>query len=114
MLASALVNPFTLEAWLREVWTVLPDPPDAEFIRSPAFVIRCSQFEGDCDDASTLAASVLIAMGSRAWFMAIRTWMDTDFSHVFVRVPELNLDIDPIVPAEMIPLSYQEAMVLHV
>lgn len=113
-LALALNDPETLNSWLRWYWRIVPDPPDAEFIRSPAYILRCGDIEGDCDDAATFAASILTAMGYPALLMAVRQSYETDFSHVFVRVPGLNLDIDPIVPAELIPIRYGEAMVLAV
>jgi transglutaminase-like putative cysteine protease len=103
-----------LDAWLRRHWTIIADPPEAEFIMSPALMLGCGWLAGDCDDAATLTAAVLIALGIRAVFMAIRTARDTDFSHVFVRVPAYGLDIDPIVPASQIPIQYQEAMVLEI
>jgi len=113
-LAQSLPDPYSLDAWLRRSWTIVPDPPEAEFIMSPALMLGCGWLAGDCDDAATLAGAVLIALGIRAVFMAIRTVSDQDFSHVFVRVPGYGLDIDPIVPASQIPIRYAEAMVLEV
>jgi hypothetical protein len=78
-------------------------------------MIRSGRFEGDCDDAATLAASVLTALGYPVLLVAVRMPTDPEFSHVFARVPfRPPLDIDPIVPAEHLPIRYGEAMVLVV
>lgn len=110
-MAQACPDPFTLDAWLRENWIIIPDPPEAEYILSPALMVRCHFFAGDCDDSATLAASILSAMGFHSQLVAIRVSGEEDFSHVFVRVPWL-LDIDPIVPAHLMPVSFLEEMVL--
>jgi hypothetical protein len=112
--AAYLSNPITLESWLRDVWHIVPDPLEAEFIRSPRFLLQCGRFEGDCDDASALASAILLSMGVPLLLVAIRTRLDTEFSHVFVHVPALGLDIDPIVPVHQLPLVYDEAMILEV
>ncbi len=112
--AYVLPDPHALDRWLRDVWTVVPDPPDAEFIMAPVLMLGCAWFAGDCDDAATLAASILLAMGIRPQLVAIRQASEADFSHVFARVPWLPLDIDPIVPVEHMPVRYAEAMVVDV
>lgn len=112
--AILLGDPWTLDSWLRSNWTVIPDPMDAELIRSPALMIGCLQFSGDCDDAATLAGSILHAMHVPAYFVATRQPTESDFSHVFVKIPVLHLDIDPIVPANRLPITYAEAMTLEV
>ena len=112
-MAMALRDPWTLDQWLRQNWAIVPDPPEAEYIRSPEHMIQCRRFEGDCDDAATLAASVLTALGYPVLLVATRQVYETEFSHVFARVP-LLIDIDPIVPPERMPISYAEAMVLVV
>jgi len=113
-LAAIMPDAYTLDYWLRAVWTVVPDPPDAEFVMSPAVLIGCQFFAGDCDDAATLAASLLRAMRIPCQFVAIRTMREADFSHVFCRVPSHRLDIDPIVPPEALPIRYADAMVMEV
>ena len=113
-LAIYVHDPLGLNAWLRQVWRIVPDPVEAEFVRSPAWVVRSRQFEGDCDDSATLATSVLIALGIPSLIVAVRMATETEFSHVFVRVPSYgNLDIDPIVPVEHMPIRFGEAMVLE-
>jgi hypothetical protein len=113
-MAMAIRDPWTLDQWLRQNWAIVPDPPEAEYIRSPVHMVQCRLFQGDCDDAATLAASVLTALGYPVLLVATRQHYETDFSHVFARVPLMNLDIDPIVPPERMPISYAEAMVLLV
>jgi len=107
---------YVLNDWMRDIWVVVPDPPEAEYILSPALMVGCSFFAGDCDDAATLAGSILVAMGIRCQFVAVRVGRDEDFSHVFCRVLGTRppLDIDPIVPAEHLPIRYTEAMTLEV
>jgi hypothetical protein len=111
-LASYLGTPAALDEFLRRYWRVVPDPLDAEFIRAPflqllQFIERAGRpggpyLEGDCDDAATLAGAILAAMGEPFTFVAIRLQGDLEFSHVWVRAGAL--DIDPIVPAELLPL----------
>jgi transglutaminase-like putative cysteine protease len=108
-LAIALQNPWGLDVWLRESWTITPDPVDVEYVRAPNFALQCGM-EGDCDDAATLAASILLAMRWPAVFIATRQATETDFSHVFVRVLGINLDIDPIVPEQYLPIRFAESM----
>jgi len=113
-LARECRDPWGLDQWLRQTWHIVPDPSEAEYIQSPAYQIRCGGFAGDCDDAATLAASVLIVFQVPAFFFAVRQPSEEEFSHVFVRVPAYGLDIDPIVPAYQIPIRYGEAMILEV
>lgn len=56
--------------------------------------------EGDCDDISTFLASVLVAMGVPARFVAIRYGGSEDFLHVFVefRWEWSWIRLDPTVP----------------
>jgi hypothetical protein len=130
-LAYSLGNPIDLEAYLRVNWITVPDPPEVEFIRKPDFqiqdarheridvtsiydpgmvpriVIPAGYYAGDCDDAATLAASILYVLHRPSSFIAIRRPFQIDFSHVFVRVPlgtGWSIDIDPIVPLERLPL----------
>jgi len=113
--AMSVPDPFALDYFLRQVWEIVPDPPHAEYVRNPSFILRCGIFQGDCDDAATFAASVLTALGYPVLLVAIRMASEPEFSHVFARVPSNPpLDIDPIVPAEHLPIRYGEAMVLPV
>jgi len=112
--AMGVSDPIGLEAWLRRVWRIVDDPTTAEFVRSPQFQLRCGRFEGDCDDAATLAASLLHALMIPCQLVAIRQAGESDFSHVFVHVPHYQLIIDPIIPAELLPPRFQEALTLDV
>lgn len=124
-LASYLGHPPGIDGFMRDVWRVKPDPADVEYIASPVHQARLfSQFNylaGDCDDASTLAACLLAALDWPCTLVAIRMPRDREFSHVFCRAPLLDFgpdlfcDIDPIVPAEMLPLTgYEESLEVQV
>lgn len=110
----ALPNPYALERWLRRAWRIVDDPVSAEYVRAPSYILECGRLEGDCDDAATLAASILHAQMIPAQFVAIRRAGEQDFSHVFIRVPAYQLDIDPIVPVEHLPVHFVESMVVYV
>jgi len=112
--AMALSGPQALDDWLRRVWRIVDDPQTAEYVRSPQFILRCGRLEGDCDDAATLAASVLHAMMVRCQLIAIRQVGESDFSHVFVYVPQAQLIIDPIIPADLLPPHFQDALTLEI
>jgi hypothetical protein len=116
--AVILGDPLTLDQWLRHGWHFEKDPEDYEFVRSPALQLRQAAVNGgvltgDCDDAATLAASILVAMRWPCRFVAIRQRTQREFSHVFLRVPlfgaadssAFQWDIDPIVPADSLPLA---------
>jgi len=116
-LAVLLGDPLTLDAWIRRGWQYVPDPDDYEFVRTPTLqlheaAVNGGHLKGDCDDAATLAASILTAMRWPWRFVAIRRRPEPEFSHVFVRIPlygsadsAFQWDIDPIVPAEALPLA---------
>jgi transglutaminase-like putative cysteine protease len=112
-LAESLGSPQGVDEYLRRTWRVVPDPVEAEYIRAPVFQIQfLNEFgylEGDCDDASTLAASLLAALSIPCEFRACRLHGDDEFSHVWCR--SQGIDIDPIVPAEALPIkNYAELM----
>lgn len=70
---------------------------------------------GDCDDAATLAAALLVSLQFPCSFIAIRLHGSDEFSHVWARTVSSDgaafLDIDPIVPAYLMPIqNYAEAM----
>jgi len=110
-LAESLGHPLKVDRMLRDLWRVLPDPPEYEYVRSPVFQIHAYQengfFAGDCDDSATLAGSLLVAMNQPCNLVAIRMPSDAEFSHVFLRcyLNGRRLDIDPIVPPEQIPIE---------
>ena len=116
-LAAQLGDPAGLDAFMRQYWRFVPDPLDAEYIRAP--VNQLLEFsdkgylQGDCDDAATLAASILAALNWPAAIVAIRLPGFPEFSHVFVRT--VNGDIDPIVPASQLPImNVAEKMEVYV
>lgn len=104
------------------MWTVVPDPDGIEYIVSPDLQLsnadnRWGRLTGDCDDSATLAAALCTANSYLCWFVAIRLSGNTEFSHVWLRVPTPigYLDIDPIVPASELPIrGYAEKMELVV
>lgn len=87
-----------------------------EIIRSPGFMLRDLEtfgyFEGDCDDAATLYAALLKALGFPVRFVAIRFDSTPDFKHVFIEtyhmkivdaeVRSLWIRLDPTVELETI------------
>lgn len=111
--ADQLGGPMGIDSFLRATWRIVPDPDYVEFISSPvrqlALYAERGYLSGDCDDAATLAASLLAAGGWPCVLVAIRLHGYTEFSHVFARTPEI--DIDPIVPATALPITnYAETM----
>jgi len=127
-MAVRLGDPWNLEKWLRERWQFVPDPPEYEFVQAPVLQLYQAAhnggvLRGDCDDAATLAASILAAMQWPCRFVAIKRRGGTEYEHVFVRIPlteysidgRFQFDIDPIVPAEALPLAGDfETMVVNV
>lgn len=111
--ADQLGGPLGVNDFLRATWRIVPDPYDVEFISSPvrqlALLSERGYLAGDCDDAATLAASILAAGGWGCTLVAIRLHGYPEFSHVFCRTPEI--DIDPIVPATALPITnYAETL----
>jgi transglutaminase-like putative cysteine protease len=111
--ANQLGGPAGIEDFFRAAWRIVPDPDYVEFISSPvrqlALYSERGFLSGDCDDAATLAACLLSAIGLPCVLVAIRLHGYTEFSHVFARTAEL--DIDPIVPATSLPITnYAETL----
>jgi hypothetical protein len=120
-----MADPVAIERFIRENWRIVPDPETAEYIRTPTRQLRDyfedGHFSGDCDDAATLAASLLLALGISSIMIAIRMPYEMDFSHVFLRVPFTGshrgayIDIDPIVPESQLPIEgYAETIEVYV
>lgn len=109
-LANQLGNPLVVNNYLRGLWHIVPDPEAAEFVRAPLYQIELAEengyYLGDCDDAATLAGSLLAALNIPCSLIAIRMPADVEFSHVFLRcnVNGYPFDIDPIVPQEFLPI----------
>jgi transglutaminase-like putative cysteine protease len=103
-------SPVYIDQFFRLTWSVVPDPDEYEFIRAPRLqaetFLQTGRLEGDCDDAATLAASMLRSLNWPCVLIAIRRPNDTDFSHVWCAAVEngVQVDIDPIVPAYRMPI----------
>lgn len=116
-LASVCADPPALDVYLRRHWRIVPDPEEYEFVRSPAVQFQLAQqngfFIGDCDDAATLAACVMGALGWPCSLIAGREAGKFEFSHTWLRCfvgggrpwPAFVYDIDPIVPVEKMPVA---------
>jgi len=122
-LANEIRFPASLDSALRSVWEYVPDPPGVEYVASPDLqIVRALdrlkssgvfRLWGDCDEAATLAASLLLRLGEPSRIVAIRIPGAPLFGHVFLRWS--GGDIDPTVPADVLPISnYEESMELDV
>lgn len=113
--------PIALEAWMRARWITRPDPPDVEWIKPPGWRVADDDYAGDCDDAATFAAALLLAdpgalEGWRMEFCAVRMPDKAEFSHVWLECDDgvVHVDIDPIVPAAHLPVrGFAETMRLE-
>lgn len=117
--ACAIV-PWMLDHALRQFWLYVPDPVTAEQVRTiPVMVAQFrlhAQFAGDCDDAATLAASMLLVI--QHWtnrffepprrvaaiqIVAVRPPDSVSFSHVFTEYMTSGLTfvrVDPTAPKD--------------
>lgn len=71
-----------LHHWVKEEIRYIKDIRDVETIQTPIQTLRLRQ--GDCDDKSTLVASLLESIGHRTRFVAVGFTPDS-LSHVFVQ-----------------------------
>jgi hypothetical protein len=110
-------DPLGLDAYLREHWHYKPDPVEFEFVMGPRYQLELASgrgyFEGDCDDAATLAGAVLLALHWPARLTAYRMMGNPEFEHVNVRTVDYSgrdgiFDIDPTVPADRLPIRHAE------
>lgn len=82
-----------------------PDPLDVELVKSPRFMVEQSDLHGiepmDCDDASTLLASMLGAVGIKSSFTVVSAdgSRPKEWSHVYVTAQTKDgpIPLDPIV-----------------
>jgi len=85
-----------------------PDPVDVELVKSPRVLLEESardpggKFVGDCDDASTLLASLLACVGIRSRFCVVPAdgRRPGEWSHVYVSAATSDgwwISLDPIV-----------------
>jgi len=78
-----------------------------ETLQTPDYMLEgyrnSGRFVGDCDDISTLHAALLVALGFKVRFVAIRSIKEqTSFDHVYI---EVNLNGDWIMYDVTIPLN---------
>jgi len=84
-----------IDLWIRQRFKYRNERE--EVVRTPQAMIeewlRTGDFEGDCDDISTLAAAILLVNHLPATFVAIR-WNadDPEFKHVFTESNGYILD----------------------
>lgn len=71
-----------LHNWVKEEIRYIKDIHDVETIQTPIQTLRLRQ--GDCDDKSSLVASLLESIGHRTRFVAVGFTPDS-LSHVFVQ-----------------------------
>lgn len=60
-------------------------PENTEFIQRPEILLTKTDFEGDCDDMSTLLASLYLALGYEVNFKVV-AYESNDYDHVFNEV----------------------------
>ncbi len=95
LIVQAYAQPFVLDAflagldeWVRSHFVYRGE--NQEVIRTPEFMLtqleRDGFFDGDCDDVSTLYASLLKALHYSCRFVAIRPDDSPDFKHVYIEV----------------------------
>jgi transglutaminase-like putative cysteine protease len=92
-----------LQQWVRDQIRYVQDPTDSdggiELVQTPEKTLELGQ--GDCDDKSTLLASLLIAIGHPARFVAVGFNGDA-FSHVLVesKVGASWIPLETIIPVQ--------------
>jgi transglutaminase-like putative cysteine protease len=94
--------------WMRHRVRFLPDPavPGTELIRTPDYLLeeidRFGFARGDCDDAATLAAALLLSAGVTGRFVAVG-W-GGEFAHVYAEAatPAGFLELDVTEPVRML------------
>jgi transglutaminase-like putative cysteine protease len=74
-----------LHAFVRDGIRYTNDPLDTELLRTPRAILEMKV--GDCDDKSTLLASLLRAVGRPSRFVAIAMNGSDLYSHVLVQTP---------------------------
>lgn len=77
--------------WVRSVWTFRRDPIGMELLVTPQRIVqdiqRTGTHVGDCDEASVLIASILMAIGFIARFVVVQRNPNAKmYDHVFVEV----------------------------
>ena len=70
------------QQWVQGNIRYVRDPPDVELVQTPQYTLQ--QRAGDCDDQSVLLASMLMATGHPAQFIAVGL-QQQPLSHVMVQ-----------------------------
>lgn len=71
-----------LQSFVQDSIRYIADPPDVELVQTPQYTLQ--QQAGDCDDQATLLASLLMATGHPAQFIAVGM-SGQPLSHVLVQ-----------------------------
>lgn len=71
-----------LQRWVQQNIRYIQDPPDVELVQTPQYTLQ--QQAGDCDDQAVLLASLLMATGHPAQFVAVGL-SGQPLSHVMVQ-----------------------------
>lgn len=71
-----------LQGFVQDSIRYIADPPDVELVQTPQYTLQ--QRAGDCDDQATLLASLLMATGHPAQFIAVGM-QGQPLSHVLVQ-----------------------------
>lgn len=77
-----------IRAWIAKNFRFVKDPVGMELLESPAYQLeqfdRVGYIQGDCDDAASLAAALLLSIGIPATFAAVDiVGTPRGFDHVF-------------------------------
>jgi len=86
-----------LQQWVQQNIRYIQDPPDVELVQTPQYTMQ--QTAGDCDDQAVLLASMLMATGHPAQFIAVGL-NGGPLSHVMVQtlVGSQWLGVETIIP----------------
>lgn len=71
-----------LQEWVKSNISYIRDPPDVELVQTPQYTLQ--HRAGDCDDQAVLLASMLMATGHPARFVAVG-FRNQPLSHVMVQ-----------------------------
>ena len=85
---------YVIGNWVKENVAYVRDPDNIEYLQDPLTILENVSrgvARGDCDDMATLAATLLLAIGHRPAFRAVRYeshW--GNYNHIYVVVYEKN------------------------
>lgn len=105
-----------LHAFVRDSIRYTSDPANTELLQTPKATLEMQT--GDCDDKSTLLASLLQSIGMPARFVAVGFTPDKTYSHVLVETRNGKgwMPLETIKPVEAGwgPKNVTQRMVAHV